>query len=406
MKTRFRQYERKPFDADRCTRCGLCLSRCPVMNLPTEQAKNEIEALIQHWQRPGTLAKSTKKVLGACTACFACNLVCPENCRPANLFLDLWHRDYKQNGLPERARYFLPYSRPNYRTYAMERLSGKERQAIQDWASLEPAEELFYPGCNLLMTPSLLFSRLFEGLPIRGSLDYCCGEAYFRMGLYEHVEQAARRCTRYFQTLGAKRVYLACVGDLNMFTHVLPQFGADFSGIDFISFLKPLHEKLASGALPLVKRFSGQTITVQDSCHSKVYEQNYHEWPRRILALLGFEVREAPKQGDSALCCGIGGGISHASGYAKAALVKSQRACVRNLRSAGADRVGVYCSGCLEMLALSELGGPMRHVLELVQEAIGESPPNKHRGTALNLVAGVLRNQAGGAKRFVPPPIE
>jgi len=375
------------------------------MALPREQARREIESLIEYERNPESLSKSTKKVLSACTACFSCNLACPGDCRPANLFLDLWNRDYRRHGLPERARFFLPYSRPNYRAYVLERLPKREREAVKSWGTIKPADVIFYPGCNMLMTPSLMLSRLFDGMPIRGSLDYCCGEAYFRMGLYGHVEQAAKRCTRYFKTLGAKTVYLACAGDLNMFAHVLPQFGADFTGVRFAPFLAYLYEKLQDGAWPVVKRFDGQTITIQDSCHTKLYAEDYHTWPRKILSFLGFEIREAPKHGDTALCCGIGGGISHSSGYAKKSLIFGQRACVSNLREAGAEQVGVYCSGCLEMLALSEVGGGMRHVLEIVQEAIGENPQGKHLRTALTLCMGVLRNQKGG-KRFTPPAIQ
>lgn len=406
MSVSFRPYARKPFDAEGCTQCGLCLSRCPVMELPRETAREAIRSLAEHQSSPEALPQANRDVLRKCTACFACNLICPEDCRPANLFLDIWHTQYTRQGLPESARYFLPYSRPNYRTYVLDRLTGKERDALRSWALMDPAETLFYPGCNMLLTPSLMFSKLFDGLPIRGSLDYCCGEAYLRMGLYEHVEQAARRCTRYFRDLGAKTVYLACTGDLNMFTHVLPQFGADFTGIRFVPFLERVFEALESGALPVVKRFDGQTITIQDSCHAKLYRPDYFQWPRKILAFLGFECREAPKHADTALCCGIGGGISHDAGYGKHALFRGQRACLKNLRVAKAEQIGVYCSGCLEMLMLSESGRRTRHVLEWVQEAIGEQPAGGHQKAAINLALGVLRHQRGGSGRFFPPPIE
>ena len=58
------------------------------------------------------------------------------------------------------------------------------------------------------------------------------------------------------------------------------------------------------------------------------------------------------------------------------------------------------------MLALSEAGGRIQHVLALVQEAIGEKTETRQRRTALHLLIGVLRNQEGGSNRFVPPPIE
>ena len=410
MNDSFRTYERKAFDATGCTRCGRCLSDCPVMHLPESQARAEIASLIQYVQDPGYARASTDVVLRRCTACFACTVACPENCRPANLFLDIWHRQYEREGLPESARYFLPHSRPNFRTYVLERLSRAEQEAVRSWGNTEPVETFFYPGCNLITTPYLTFSRLFADMPIRGTLDSCCGEMYFRMGLYDQVEQVARTCTAFFRTLGARTVYLQCTAGLNMFTNVLPQFGADFSGIRFVPFLKLLYERLASGELPIVRRFDGKTIAVQDSCHAKIYEPDYHEWPRKILSLFGFEIREAPQHAGTALCCGIGSGFSHAAGYSNLALIGGQRTCARNLRRSHADYVATYCSGCLEMLSVSRyvarIGAPVYHILELIQEAIGETPLRRHRGVARDFLVGTLRNQRGGAGRFRPPPIE
>ncbi len=406
----FRRYERKEFDAAGCTRCGRCLSECPVMHLPESDAKIEIVALIRCLQEPGYSNTSTEAILRACTSCFACNVLCPQDCRPTNLFLALWGQQYREHGLPERARYFLPHSRPNFRTYVMERMSADEKQAVESWKSLEPVESFFYPGCNLITTPYLTFSKLFADLPIRGALEYCCGEMYLRMGLDEHLEQVARKCTAYFKTLGAKTVYLQCTAGLNMFTNVLPQFGADFAGVEFVSFLKLVHERLASGELPIVKRFDGRTVAVQDSCHAKIYEPGFADWPRKVLSLLGFTVREAPQHGDTALCCGIGSGFSHEAAYGKTALIRGQRACASNLRCARSDVVAVYCSGCLEMLSVSRyvsrLGSPVYHILELIQEAIGEKPLRRHRGVARNFLIGTLRNQGGGRNRFRLPPVE
>ena len=87
----FRKYERKPFALDHCTRCGKCLSECPMLRLPENRAKEEIVSLGRYLDEPGYSRSSTKAVLRRCTSCFACNLICPEDCRPANLILDIWH---------------------------------------------------------------------------------------------------------------------------------------------------------------------------------------------------------------------------------------------------------------------------------------------------------------------------
>ncbi|HUX16706.1 MAG TPA: 4Fe-4S dicluster domain-containing protein, partial [Phycisphaerae bacterium] len=167
----FRRYERKSFDAEKCTRCGACLSECPVMRLPEAEARLAIEDLIACL--PGAINRTLlddatpgKAACGAlrkCTSCFACNLVCPEDCRPANLFLNCWHRQYEKEGLPVRARYFLPHSVPNFRTHVLDRLPADEKRAVESWKDLAPVDEIFYPGCNIITTPYLTFSKLFDG---------------------------------------------------------------------------------------------------------------------------------------------------------------------------------------------------------------------------------------------------
>ncbi len=182
----YRAYDRRPFDRERCTRCGECFHRCPVMHLPLDRARQEMERL---------LAGEDSPVLRACTSCLACTLSCPEDCRPPNLILDRWHEAYQREGLPARAAYFLPHARPNFRTDIVAHLPADEREAAARWrqAAGVPAREFLYTGCNLITTPYLTFSRLFEGVEIRGGLDYCCGEMLFRMGLYEAVEQVGNR---------------------------------------------------------------------------------------------------------------------------------------------------------------------------------------------------------------------
>jgi Fe-S oxidoreductase len=390
---RFRRYERRPFDGDSCILCGECFHRCPVMGLPLEQAKGEMARL---------LAGEGSSVLRRCTSCLACNLFCPEDCRPANLILDRWHEDYVREGLPARAAYFLPHARPNFRTEIMARLPPDERAVVEGWRKAGPAREFLYTGCNLLTTPYLTFSRLFDGIEIRGGLDYCCGEMLFRMGLYEALEQVARRLSHWFRRLGAERVYLVCTAGLNMLRNVLPQFGADFAGIEFLPYLGILLERLEGGSAGTGQglgpvRPLGLTVTVQDSCHARVVEPGFGDLPRRVLAAIGVEVQEAPHHRDGQLCCGIGGGFAAASAYHPVDLLLSARATSRDHRRQPADATCVYCSGCLEMMSVARYADPNRrpvyNLLELVQIALGEAPRRRQGALARQFVLGTARRQ-------------
>jgi Fe-S oxidoreductase len=383
----YRPYQRQPFDQGRCTLCGECLHRCPVMGLPPERAKWEMERLLAGQESPA---------LRACTSCLACNLFCPEDCRPANLILDRWHEAYMQEGLPARAAYFLPHARPNFRTDIVAHLPADEREAVARWRREEPAREFLYSGCNLMTAPYLTFSRLFEGVEIRGGLDYCCGEMLFRMGLYEQVEQVARRLSHWFRRLGAEQVYLVCTAGLNMLRNVLPQFGAELSNIQYLPYLQVLLDRLQSGALGPVHPL-GISVTVQDSCHARIVEPGFAELPRRVLAAIGVQVQEAPHSQEAQLCCGIGGGFSHGAAYHPFSLLLSARATSRDHRRVPADAGCVYCAGCLEMMSVARFADPNRrpvyHLFELVQLAIGETPRRRQGALARQFVLGTARCQ-------------
>ncbi len=387
MESVYRPYKRLPFDDGRCTRCGECFHRCPVMRLPLDQARREMERLIEGENSP---------VLRACTSCLACNQFCPEDCRPANLILDRWHEAYLREGLPARAVHFLPHARPNFRTDILDHMPPDEREAVARWEREEPARVFLYPGCNLITAPYLTFSRLFEGTEVRGGLDHCCGEMLFRMGLYEAVEEVAAQLTAWLHRLQAERVYLLCTAGLNMFRNVLPQFGADFSGIQFIPYLEVVLERLERGELGEVCPL-GWTVTVQDSCHARTVAPDFADLPRRVLAAIGVEVREAPHCRETQLCCGIGGGFSHSSAYNPFELLLSARATSRDHRRVRADATCVYCVGCLEMMSVARFADPNRrpvvHLLELVQWAIGESPRRRQGRLAWQFLMGALRRQ-------------
>ena len=57
------------FDVTTCKRCGTCLEQCPILRLPIESAKEEINRMIE--------TKSSQKITQNCINCFYCNIVCP-----------------------------------------------------------------------------------------------------------------------------------------------------------------------------------------------------------------------------------------------------------------------------------------------------------------------------------------
>jgi Fe-S oxidoreductase len=190
-------------------------------------------------------------------------------------------------------------------------------------------------------------------------------------------------------------VYLVCTAGLNLLRNILPQFGADFAGIEFLPFQQVILDRLQVGDLRPTRL--NRTVTVQDSCHARSVAPGYVDLPRQLLEAIGVRVREAPSSREDQLCCGIGGGFSHTSAYNPFNLLLSARRTSLDHRRVPADATCVYCSGCLEMMSVARFADPNRrpvlHLLELVQCAIGETPRRRQATLARQFLAGAIRNQ-------------
>ncbi len=377
------------FKPDACTRCGDCFHQCPVMKLPIEVAKGEIVRLID--------GKKTRHVLSRCTSCFSCNVICPEGANPANLVLSRWYEKYLEEGMPARELYFTPHSPVNFRTYVKDHMPDDEKKLVEEWDDDSPCEEIFYPGCNIITVPYLTMSRLFEGFTIRGALDLCCGEMYFRKGHYDQVRAIARKLTEHFKKMGLKRMYIACTAGRNIFTTVLPSFGAEFD-FEVKHILPWIYERLESGDLTVTDPLN-MRVTVHDSCHGKAFGDEYMDLPRKILERIGATVLEQEYIRDMKLCCGIGGGFSHPSSYNPLKITLSTFRSLKSSHKPGADAVAVYCAGCLQMMSVGQLLNPARnlpiyHLIELVQMAIGEKPERRIKTRGIHFIAGLMRHQA------------
>ena len=86
------------FKKDLCDECGICLERCPVLELPEGQAKLEIKALIN-----GDTGFSL--VLENCVTCNACDFICPQKANPYGLILERYDGRGRRRSLPYIAKF-------------------------------------------------------------------------------------------------------------------------------------------------------------------------------------------------------------------------------------------------------------------------------------------------------------
>jgi len=387
-------------DVQKCKLCGDCLSKCPEMSLPLETARREKERI-----NKGELSD---RVSLSCTSCFDCDDFCPNGATPCETIMDYWWREYGQRGLLERARYFLPMQKLNFRSYVLARLPADEKEMVAKWDDRSACAEFIYPGCNVTTVPYLTKTSLLPPLPVRGGLDWCCSETFFRMGYYDLAETQGRKMQARFAEMGAREILMMCTAGTFSFTKMLPQrLGVKFEA-RFKPLVRYLWEQLESGQIKVVNRLKLRA-TIQDSCYAKFLEPDYISLPRKILERIGVEVIEMPRSKDRMVCCGIGAGFSMRSNYNTLRITYSTVKRINEAKKTGADLICVYCAGCLQMLGSGSLFYPnapqIYHLLELVQLAAGEQPLRRIYGRVKTVFAGMMRHQMPvllSSQRFRP----
>ncbi|MHA1753487.1 MAG: (Fe-S)-binding protein [Candidatus Helarchaeota archaeon] len=373
------------FKEDACDFCGLCFHKCPVLKLPIELAQNEIKSLVKSGR--------SKYVLNKCTSCMACNHYCPNNCNPHSLILSKWNERYLKKGLPERARLALPYHFPNLYSLTIKHIPKDEKNLIKiwnmNWKNPPDSDVMIYTGCNSLLQPFLLDSKIFKDIPIFGSLELCCGEPLYRMGCLDAGKTVGEYLKEQFDQMKIRKMITVCLAGYHMFKYVYNDiFNIKFN-FEVVSIIDWLWEQIQKGEIepqPLKK-----TVAIHDNCWPKASGNIFFEKVRNILKAFEIDVVEPKHTRENALCCGIG---AAASNYSIIYSVKSARKRLRELDVKGADFIVDYCGGCnwyltlAKNVSLSKL--PIYHLIEIVQMGIGEKIKHRTDQRIKNLLLSIM----------------
>lgn len=356
------------FLEERCNGCGFCFRKCPVLEWPIEKAQAEFRALITNgWS----------EAVERCTGCMACNVFCPREANPHTRIVLAWQDRYRREGLPERARWVLPYQPSGLTAKSIESLPADERAIVAAWEKnareLSKVDTAIYAGCNMMLQPRRLASPLFAETPIFGSLELCCGEPLYRMGCWDAVHGAALRIKRTFERMRLKRVLMPCLAGYHLFRYVYPDVLGVPLDVEIVSLLDWLDERIQQGVLQLSPL--GKRAALHDSCWPKASGRHFHERTRGLLAACGVEAVEPAHCRETALCCGMGAAAARFS-LRDIAVTATQR--LRELHKVGADFVVSDCAGCDWLFAMVDLIPnarpriPFYHLFDIIRMAAGE----------------------------------
>jgi Fe-S oxidoreductase len=405
------------FQEDACDRCGICFERCPVLELPEAEAKQEIEALIR-----GDTGLSL--VLQRCVTCNICDSICPQHANPYGLILERYYEAGKAQSLPYIAKFIFPNEPENMWTTTRVLMGEDELSLLSSWEDnlKNPRKEVLLTGFYNNLVPYIAQTSLIDELKpaIAGSDSmFGMGEDAYRIGFLEEAERLGRLAKQKFSEMGIEKLYCFMVVEASMFTDVLPKkFGIDFD-FDVELLDSWILDRLKNGKIP-VKNPLNMRVTVHDNCCGRYMDGILQDATRELMERIGCEVVEMRHTRETALCCGWAGTVPTLFGptsgnpfHTLLNLLQSLYLRWQEAEATGADALVVPCAGCYVFLSLIKvLTNSALDVylpMELVQIAAGETPVHRNEERAWDILAvttNLVLKWAFSPKRFLPKPVE
>jgi len=361
-------------DWEKCSECGDCLVKCPVIDYTHEEAINEIHLVLNN--------KTPVKLFDQCTYCFNCNNYCPENLKPHELFLQ---RAFENRGsnIPEVIPY-LCNGRGNddaimfQDIYKM--LTKDENKILDKWSKLPlPSEEVLWVGCiGRMSCYDLENSKIFKDIPKYGPRDLCCGELPYRLGSYEAYSTTIERTLKQLKKLKTKRLICYCGSCYNYLTNILENVYGDKLPFEVISMYQWLLEKVKAEEISLQKKLNFKAA-VHESCYVSELP-GFDAVLKEVYQSAGAEVADLEHHGECNLSCGAVSMVRTLN--VTKSIFKEQRKKYKEVKRAGAKEIAVNCPGCFITLSFSKnlFNKKLRYMPDELLRAYGDEitiPLNK-----------------------------
>lgn len=339
---------RQLLDFYTCTECGRCQEVCPayasgtglspkilMMSLrdnliergrayaspPPRANPNGPEAAALDKALLGEVI--SEQALWACASCYACDQECPLFIEHVSPIVDM--RRYLvnegrmdgllQDALASLGRYGNSFSqsermRARWSAPVQPRVKDARREAVEylwfvgDFASYHPAlAEITRKTAQVFQHAGLDFGILYDAERNAGNDVRRVGEEGLFEMLVERNVKALSSCdyrtiiTTDPHTFNALR---------NEYPAELFSTNGDPSHRPVLHYTELLDQLIASGQLRFSRKLD-EVVTFHDPCYLGRYNGVYGA-PRRVITATGCQLREMPRHGDRAACCGAGGG--------------------------------------------------------------------------------------------------
>jgi glycolate oxidase iron-sulfur subunit len=419
----FDQVERFKADLDRCTKCGFCMSSCPVYReerIESSVARGKIMLIRALLDGSLTLTDEMAEQLNRCTLCLTCAENCPAGAQVGAVITAARADKVAKKGVSFPYNIIFRWLLPRRRLFGwvvrfaswfqgifLPKTEGTIRHLSFFLAALGKGRHIPRIAPKFLRQSVPEVNRPPAGVPVKYNVGYftgCMTDFVFpelgkkiinfltNNGVEVHVPHA-QGCCGAPVFLGAgdfatgRRLADANVRAFKNLDYVVTDCATCASAMkDYAKFLadneerkKEYHEfaarikditeflvdvlKLPSSAYRTAEEFRGKTVTWHEPCHLGRY-LGIKEQPRHILrSLPGIRYVEMP---EAEACCGMAGTFSIAF-YDLSRKIADRK--VAAIAAVGADVVVTDCPGCeiqlIDSLTRHKMPVQVRHIMEL-----------------------------------------
>lgn len=341
-----------------CSRCGTCLSVCPVYKQTLDEGvapRGKLSLIEAVSSKKVPLTDKLSRRIYTCTLCNYCTKECPSGVKINELFSAV------RSDLVDNKKYPEILDFLNERISKAYNITFDTNQGRLDWLKQMPdvnfedylkdnAEIVYFVGCVASYSPrsfiiprsvTQIFKKAGVDFTLLGEDEWCCGFPLKSSGMHDQTINLADHNIKRISDKKAKILITSCPSCYHTWKYEYPEIANEKINFEIMHISQYLDKLIRDKKIKL-KPMSAK-VTYHDPCdlgrNSGIIEE-----PREVIkSIPGVEFVELSSSGIQSNCCGGGGNLESLNPSLSAKIAEAR---CTEIISTGADTVVSGCQQC------------------------------------------------------------